>query len=117
MIWRKIVPSWISLPFDGISIQHFNFIELYNNIELNNSNQAYLPLNIPHFNYELDVALNLKKNNFNQFQAIYQLSIELDRAWSQHFYFIDLYNNMINFRIIIFNIDINNKELKKLWNK
>jgi len=78
------------LPFDGISIQHFNFIELYNNIELNNNNQAYLPLNIPHFNYKLDVALNLKKKNFNQFQAIYHLNIELDRAWNQHFYFIEL---------------------------
>jgi len=72
------------LPFDGISIQHFNFIEL------NNNNQAYLPLNIPHFNYKLDVTLNLKKKNFNQFQAIYHLSIEFDRAWNQHFYFIEL---------------------------
>ncbi len=58
-------------------------------------------------------VLNLKKNTSNQFQAIYHLSIELDRAWNQHFYFIDLDNNMINCRIIIFNIDINNKELKQ----
>jgi hypothetical protein len=101
------------LPFDGISIQHFNFIEVYNNIELNNSNQAYLPLNIPHFNYKLDVVLNLKKKSFNQFQAIYHLNIEFDRAWNQHFYFIDLNSNMINSKIIIFNIDINNKELKQ----
>ncbi len=91
----------------------FQFIELYNNIELNNNNQDYLPLNIPHFNYKLDVALKLKKKNSNQFQAIYHLSIELDRAWNQHFYFIDLNNNMINSRIIFFNIDINNKKLKQ----
>jgi hypothetical protein len=57
-----------SLPIGGISNQHFNFIELNNSSELNNKNQAYLPMNIPHFNEILDVTLNLKKNSSNQFQ-------------------------------------------------
>ncbi len=81
-----------SLPFDGISNQHFNFIKLNNNSVLNNNNQAYLPFKIPHFNYILDVTLNL---------------IEL---WNQHVNFILINNNMINCGIIIFKIKRKNLE-------
>jgi hypothetical protein len=89
--WRLIATNnWSekhSLPFDGISNQHFNFIEINNNIELNSNNQAYFPLNILHFNYILDVILNLKNNSSNQFQSIYHLSIELDRTLESTFQF------------------------------
>jgi len=81
-----------SLPFDGISNQHFNFIKLNNKSVLNSNNQAYLPSNIPHFNYILDVTLNL---------------IGL---WNQLVNFILLNNNMINCGMIIYKIERNNLE-------